>query len=153
LINLSPELVTKLRLRPGLNYSVLANQKRTPGGMLSAVSLRDARGFYAIAEKIQDNIELLTPAERQGIKVEQLPARDRTLVYEDSCKIVYNVPTSFTIMDRQIVLHAYETRAAQIGDANYTISLNASQFVVPKDCPRHLEGGRSQVEYTIVRNQ
>ncbi|MFY9573286.1 MAG: hypothetical protein WAV20_17960 [Blastocatellia bacterium] len=41
----------------------------------------------------------------------------------------------------------------QIGNASYTIELNASQFTVLKSCPAIHEGGRPQVEYTIVGTQ
>ncbi|MFY9573285.1 MAG: hypothetical protein WAV20_17955, partial [Blastocatellia bacterium] len=87
---------------------VLTNQRRTPGGLFSAVHLTDERGFYALAERIQDNIQLLRPDERDGIRVEQVPAASRTFVYEDSCKTVYNVPTEFTISGRRIRLQAHE---------------------------------------------
>lgn len=79
-LNLSPELLAKLRLVPNRSYKVLASQRLTPGGITAGVRLSDERGLYAIAESVQD-MPILQPAEREGIKVEQLPAQDRTLVY------------------------------------------------------------------------
>ena len=152
MIMLRPELLAKLRLVPGLSYNVLTNQRQTPGGISAAVRLKDERGLYAIAESIQD-ISLLLLEEREGIKVEQLPTQSRTLVYEDNCKTVYNVPTAFTIENQRMVLQAYETKTVHIGNAGYTLFLNSSQFVILKECPTTFEGGRSLVEYTIVRNQ
>lgn len=149
-INLAPKLVENLRLSPGRRYNVLANQRPTAGGLAAAVLLRDSRGLYAIAESIRD-LNLLQPAEREGIQVQQLPTQDRTLVYEDSCKIIYNVPTEFMLGEQRTVLQAYETRTVQVGNTPYTLSLAASQFVVTKGCSQTFEGSRSQVDYTLVR--
>jgi hypothetical protein len=149
-INLKPELLAKLNLAPERNYDVLASQRQTPGGLAAGVRFKDDRGLYAIAESIRD-LPLLKPSERDGIRIEQLPTESRTLVYEDSCKIVYNVPTAFTIDDQRIVLQAFESKNVKIQNANFALTLDGSRFVVLKDCPTPFEGGQSQVDYTLVR--
>ena len=150
-INLSPELLAKLHLVSGRSYNILANQTATPGGISAGVRLNDEQGLYAIAESFQD-MPALQPAEREGIKIEQLPAQNRTIVYQDSCKIVYEVPTEFTVGDQRIVLNAYETKAVQINNIDFRLSLNSSRFVVLKDCLIPFEGGQSIVNYTLVRS-
>jgi hypothetical protein len=150
-LNLNPVMVAKLRLAPRRTYRMLANQRSTPGGVNAAVRLMDSRGLYAIAEEIQD-VPLLQPDEREGIKVEQLPRESRTLVYEDECKTVYNVPTAFTVNDQRLILQAHEDRAVRIRGSSYTLSLTNSQFIVNKECRIVYEGGRTQIGYTLVRN-
>ncbi|MGH7491322.1 MAG: hypothetical protein ACREOO_02880 [bacterium] len=152
IITLGPEMMAKLQLAPERRYDVLVNQRQTPGGITIGMRLKDERGLHAIAETIQD-LPLLAPEEREGIKVEQLAGENRTLVYEDSCKSVYNVPTAFTIGNQRLILQAYESKTVQLGEASYTISLSASQFIALRECPIPFEGGRSKVDYTIVRNQ
>jgi len=150
-INLPPETLAKLRLAPEHDYTVLAEQRPTFGAVNTALRLKDERGLYALAENISDQ-PLFKPEEREGMKVELQPAQDRTLVYEDSCKIVYNVPTAFTLGDQRLVLQAYESKTVQLNGASYTLALHVSQFVVLKECELPYEGGRTQIDYSMVRN-
>ena len=152
-VTLTPEILKRLQLAPGSTYEMLATQKPTPAGIAAALRVEDRLGVYAVAETIRDNVYLLQPEDRQGFQVQQLPAQERTFVYETSCKIVYNVPTVFTIGDSRILLHAQEMRAVHVGKGSYNLTLESSQFVVFKNCPVTPEGPRSQVDYTLVRTR
>jgi hypothetical protein len=113
--------------------------------------LRDGATLRAVAELVRD-IQLLQPAERGGIAVELRPAQNPRLLYEDNCKVVYNVPTAFTLDGEQVLVEPFETRTVRVRGGSYTISLASSQFVVLKSCSTVFEGSRSLIEYVIVRN-
>ena len=140
----------QLKLTPGRVYGILAHQRHTPGGMTSAVKFNDDHGLYALAETIHD-VPLFTLHDREGIEVDQAPQRGKTFVYEDACKAVYNVPTAFTAGKERMLLQPHESKRIELDGKPYTLTLNSSQFIVLKDCPVPFEGGRSQLDYSIVR--
>jgi hypothetical protein len=150
-VQLAPQVLRRLAPLRGRTFTARAEERPTPGGVRAAVLLREGTTLRAVAETIRD-LQILRPAERDGILVELRPAQNRKLLYENDCRTVYNVPTAFTISGQQFVLQAYESQTVRVGGTSYTISLAASQFVVPKQCPVVFEGSRSLIEYAIVRN-
>jgi hypothetical protein len=142
----------QLKLAPGAVYGILAHQRHTPGGITTAVKFNDERGLYALAETIHD-VPLFTPHDRDGIEVDQEPLRAKTFVYEDPCKAVYNVPAAFTVGQERVLVQPHETKTIELHGKPYTLTLNNSQFIVLKDCPVPFEGGRSQLDYSVVRTE
>ena len=141
-----------LKIAPRQAYRILAAQRRHGGGIVSVLKLQDARGLYYLSERILDQ-PLVSGPDRDGWTIEQKPSAQRTFVLEDRCKILYNVPTVFRFGDRSWALNTGEIRIVDIGNVKYKLSLNESRFVVLKECRTPFEGGRSDVQYTIVREQ
>jgi hypothetical protein len=133
-------------------YRILAAQRRHGGGIVSVLKLQDARGLYYLSERILDQ-PLVGAPDRDGWTIEQKPSAHRTLVLEDGCRILYNVPTVFHFGDRFWELNVGEAMIVDIGNVKYKVSLNESHFVALKECRTPFEGGRSDVQYTIVREQ
>lgn len=145
-----PEIAEKLAQAKGRAFDTVALQHESPAGRAIALSLKDQRGLFAVAESIRDR-PLLTPPDRGGIEVEQLTSGERTFVFDAPCATHYNVPTAFVIDDARIVLQPGETKDARVAGAEYTISLETSRFVVPKSCPAVFEGARREIDYAVVR--
>jgi hypothetical protein len=150
-LRLPPSLLRRLGTLRGRSFTAVVAERPTPAGVRTALVLRDGAAIRVVAEVIRD-VEILRPAERGGIQVAVRPAQGRTLLYEDQCKTVYNVPTAFTIGGEEFLLQAFEQRTVRARDGTYTISLAESQFVVLKECAAVYEGNRWLVEYAIVRN-
>ena len=151
-LHVRDEWTRQLKLTPGAVYDILAHQRHTPGGITTAVQLKDERGLYALAEAIHD-VPLFTPHDREGLAVEQRPQEAKTFVYEDACKTVYNVPVEFTIGKEHVLVQPHESKIIELSGHPYTLTLNASQFIVLKECAVMFEGGRSQLDYSIVRTE
>lgn len=149
-LHVRDEWTRQLKLTPGAVYDILAHQRHTPGGITTAVKFKDQRGLYALAEAIHD-VPLFTPHDRDGLAVEQHPQDEKTFVYEDACKAVYNAPVEFAMGKERVLLQPHESQTIEIGGNPYTLTLNASQFIVLKECSVTFEGGRSQLDYSIVR--
>jgi hypothetical protein len=140
----------QLKLAPGESYGILAHERHTPGGITMAVKFYDDRGLYALAETIHDG-PLFTDRDREGLAVDQRPLQGKTFVYEDACKAVYNVPVEFTVGKEQILVQPHESARIELDGKPYTLTLNQSQFIVLKECSITFEGGRSQLDYSVVR--
>lgn len=149
-LNFEPEMLQRLNIRPDQRFRTLTSQRKTPGGIVSALRLEDAQGLYAIAESIRD-VPTLTPADRDGVTIDLVATGARTFVYETACKTVWNVPSRFSVGGEQVTLLPGESRELKVRDATYTLTLQTSQFVVEKPCSIHLEGGQSIIDYTLVR--
>jgi hypothetical protein len=149
-LHVRPEWARQLKLAPGREYGILAHQRHTPGGITTAVKFKDERGLYALAETIHD-IPLFTPHDRDGLAVEQHPQEAKTFVYEDACKAVYNVPVEFTVGNEHVLVQPHEAKTIELHGHPYTLTLNTSQFIVLKECSVTFEGGRSQLDYSVVR--
>ena len=149
-LHVRDEWTRQLKLTPGAVYGILAHQRHTPGGITTAVKLKDDRGLYALAETIHD-VPLFTPQDRDGLVVEQHPEGAKTFVYEDACKAVYNVPVEFSVGKEQVLVQPHETKNIELSGKPYTVTLNTSQFIVLKECSMTFEGGRSQLDYSMVR--
>lgn len=149
-LHLREEWTRQLKLAPGEAYGILAHQRHTPGGITTAVRFHDERGLYALAETIQD-LPLFTIGDREGLRVEQRPEQRKTFVYEDACKAVYNVPVEFAVGKELMLLQPHETARIELNGIPYTLTLNQSQFIVLKECRLTFEGGRSQLDYSVVR--
>ena len=151
-VHMRDEWTRQLKLTPGAVYDILAHQRHTPGGITAAVKFKDDRGLYALAETIHD-IPLFTPHDRDGLAVEQHPQDAKTFVYEDACKTVYNVPVEFTMEKERVLVQPHESKTIELSGRPYTLTVNASQFIVLKECAVTFEGGRSQLDYSIVRTE
>lgn len=149
-LHVRDEWTRQLKLAPGAVYGILVHQRHTPGGITTAVKFKDERGLYALAETIHD-VPLFTPQDRDGLVVEQHPEGSKTFVYEDACKAVYNVPVEFSVGKEHILVQPHETKTIELNGRPYTLTLNASQFIVLKECSMTFEGGRSQLDYSMVR--
>lgn len=149
-LHVRDEWTHQLKLAPGAVYGILAHQRHTPGGITTAVKFKDERGLYALAETIHD-VPLFTPHDRDGLVVEQHPEGAKTFVYEDACKAVYNVLVEFRVGKEHILVQPYETKTIELNGTPYTLTLNTSQFIVIKECSITFEGGRSQLDYSMVR--
>jgi hypothetical protein len=149
-LHMRDEWTRQLKLAPGAVYGILAHQRHTPGGITTAVKFKDERGLYALAETIHD-VPLFTPHDRDGLIVEQHPEGAKTFVYEDACKAVYNVPVEFNVGRDHLLLQPHETKIVELSGKPYTVTLNTSQFIVLKECSMTFEGGRSQLDYSMVR--
>ena len=149
-LHVRDEWTRQLKLTPGAVYGILAHQRNTPGGITTAFKFKDERGLYALAETIHD-VPLFTPHDRDGLVVEQHPENAKTFVYEDTCKAVFNVPVEFSIEKERVLVQPHETKIIEIDGRPYTLTLNASQFIVLKECTMTFEGGRSQLDYSMVR--
>ena len=150
-LHLRDEWTRQFKLAPGESYGVLAHQRHTPGGITTAVKFHDDRGLYALAETIHD-VPLFTDRDREGLAVDQRPQQGKTFVYEDACKAVYNVPVEFTVGREQILVPPHESARIELDGKPYTLTLNQSQFIVLKECSITFEGGRSQLDYSVVRS-
>lgn len=149
-LHLRDEWTRQLKLAPGGLYGILAHQRHTPGGITTAVKFGDERGLYALAETIHD-VPLFTPRDREGLEVVQHVQGAKTFVYEDACKAVYNVPVEFTIENEHVLVQPQEMKRIKINNTPFTLTLNHSQFIALKECPITFEGGRSQLDYSVVR--
>ena len=149
-LHLRDEWTRQLKLAPGESYGILAHQRHTPGGITTAVKFHDDRGLYALAETIHD-VPLFTVLDREGLAVDQRPQQGKTFVYEDACKAVYNVPVEFTVGKEQILVQPHESARIELDGKPYALTLNQSQFIVLKECSITFEGGRSQLDYSVVR--
>lgn len=150
-LRLSPQLLRQLAPLRGQSFTALVEERSAPSGIRIGVVLRKGESVQAIAESVRD-MQLLRPVDRGGIEVALRPAEGRKFVYENVCQTVYNVPTAFTIAGEQVIVQPYETRVMRTKAGSYTITLGASQFIVPKPCSTVFEGSRSVIEYTILRN-
>src|SRR6476646_3997879 len=148
-LHMRDEWTRQLKLTPGAVYGILAHQRHTPGGITTAVKFKDERGLYALAETIHD-VPLFTPSDRDGLVVEQHPESAKTFVYEDACKAVYNVPVEFNVGRDHLLLQPHETKNIELSGKTYTVTLNTSQFIVLKESSMTFEGGRSQLDYSMV---
>jgi hypothetical protein len=144
-------LLQELRLPTQTIFRTLAVQRPTPGRLLAAARFDDQRDLYAIVETIRD-LPLLSPQEREGIRVEQQAApSERVLVYEDACTIVSDVPTLFAGANERLVLRAGQSGELPIGNIPFRVALVSSRFVSPKPCNQPLEGGQVRVDYVLTR--
>jgi hypothetical protein len=150
MLHVRDEWTRQLKLAPGAVYGILAHQRHTPGGITTAVKFKDERGLYALAETIHD-VPLFTPQDRDGLVVEQHPEGVKTFVYEDACKVVYNVPVESNVGREHILVQPHETKTIELSGKPYTVTLNTSQFIMIKECSITFEGGRSQLDYSMVR--